>query len=159
MREEDERAGFKTGDKNREGEVEVKLEGDGVRVIWVEAVQCMAFNQKSSAPTQQLYCTALHRTVQHIMLTVQTQTHTRHASAHLYSSTAVILLCMASSRSWGRLVARNTIPSCRSISVRRLGGERGEEEWSVNRERGGGGRRGEKGRTGEGGERGRKEGV
>ena len=40
VREEDERAGFKTGDQNREGEVEVevKLEGDGVRVIWVEAV-------------------------------------------------------------------------------------------------------------------------
>ena len=129
MREEDERAGFKTGDQNREGEVEVevKLEGDGVRVIWVEAVQCMAFNQLNSAPTQQLYCTALHRTVQHIMLTVQTQTHTRHASAHLYSSTAVILLCMASSRSWGRLVARNTMPSCRSISVRRLGEGRGME--------------------------------
>ena len=43
---------------------------------------------------------------------------------HLYSSTVVILLCIASSRSYGRFVAKNTIPSCLSISVSRL-----KENW------------------------------
>ena len=72
-----------------------------------------------------LHCTAVQCTVLYCCVT------------YLYSKTAVMRLCIASSRSWGRLVARNTMPSCRSISVSKLlaqykdchsKGEKGEGE-------------------------------